>query len=322
MNRNPNHDIPPVAAELEKLRSRLGINNAAQFHRTYLSSYMSYSVWHRFRKGEYKGDNDKTEASCRKAIDAITSMLDLQERADTSVQNYIELDIFAALNYAVEMAHNRKNNKRGVIFKADTGGGKSTWCAQLKARYGATVVEASETWRKSYMSSCADICAAFGMPGPWKSASDAAASLLNHMRSTTGVLAIDEANSFGPQTCNLLKLILNQTSWTVCIATLPFFFEQLTRKSWAEAKQMIRRSVVLVAEDLTAADVAKLCGPMNIVPDDKAVAFRAIAKAANKFGLIDRVCEIRDELADLDNITISDVTEAITAVSKLKEGSK
>ena len=226
-----------VVDELEKLKLDLPPATEAEFHQRYLSSFMSYTVWHRLRHHNYNGDVPKQIANVCKAIANIKDMLNgcsVPEQETSS--EFHEFPVFQALSTAVSLARNRNDETRLVIYLAQTGGGKTAFIRQMMDKYNAVFCEADRTWGKSYASPAYDICKSIGLPGPWRSARSARSALITEMRKSRGFLCIDEANTFGKEACDLIKAILNQTSWTVVITAIPIFFDKMLLSSWGRSK--------------------------------------------------------------------------------------
>lgn len=311
-----------VIAELNALRAKLAVPNDTEFHKRYLSSYMSYSTWFRLNDGNYNGNVEKYIDRCRQVIENITELLAARTYLrPVQVGEFYKLNTFEAVFESVKEAKERPDNKRLVVFLAATGFGKTALCEQLKARYNATYVESSETWRGSYFAGVKDLCCAFGNGGPWKSVCAAQEWLLTEMNKKVGILAIDEANSFGPHSCNMVKLILNRTSWTVVICAIPGLFDLMARKSWFESSQMLRRAIAVIHHsDIRPVDVAPFVSELKFA--EPKAALPLIAGAGNKFGGYDMIKDVRAELLDSfgteEDIPTAGVDKAIAISLGLK----
>jgi hypothetical protein len=285
-----------VIDELEELKLELPTATETEFHQRYLSPYMSYTVWHRLRSHDYNGNVDKQISSVQKAIVSIKDMLALRSTPDVGQDDeFHSFPVFSALFNAVSKARNRNDEIRLVVYLAQTGCGKSAFLRQIMDRYNAVFCEADRSWSKSYASPAFDICHALGLPGPWRSGRSARAALLAEMQKSHGVLEIDEANTFGKEACDLIKVILNQTTWTVVITAIPIFWERMMLSSWDEAKQLLRRAVAVVRHDgidPTAVMQFMEQGGVTI----NAAAAQNVAGAANTFGGYSMIKDIRDEL--------------------------
>ena len=315
-----------VIDELNALRAKLAVPNDTEFHKRYLSSYMSYSTWFRLNDGNYNGKIEKYIDCCRQVIENITELLASRTYLrPVQIGEFYRLNTFEAVFESIKEAQERPDNKRLVIFLAETGFGKSAVCEQLHIKYNATLIESSEVWRSSYFACVKDVCAALGSAGPWKSVAAAQEWMLNQMNKKVGVLGIDEANSFGPHSCNLVKMILNRTPWVVFIGALPGLFNMMTRKSWFEASQMLRRAIAVIHHaDIKPVDVSPFVSELKFA--EPKAALPLIAGAGNKFGGYDTIKEIRTELLDSfgtdEDIPTPGVEKAIAITLGLKVTSK
>lgn len=316
-----------VIAALNRKREELGLSDR-EFVRRHLG--FSFSLWNRLRNDKYGADPAAKIAECERALRAITDMQAAQSvsRITGKPKEFHELPNMSAVFNAVNEARLRDDQNRAVFYLAPAGGGKSEVCSQLKLRYGAVVVEAKESWRKSYFAGCADICRALGESGPWRGTRDAEYAMLQALLRKEHILAIDEANYFAPHTCNMIKLILNQTRCTVVVCAIPGLFDEMRKKAWWEAGQMVRRAVAVIR--YTKAETENIvpflaCFEFFKIRDNAVPAARVIRDAANSFGMYDLVGRVVEELQDVfdpdDAITIDEVTDAIKVVqAKLAQG--
>jgi DNA transposition AAA+ family ATPase len=285
-----------VIDELEKLKLDLPTATEAEFHQRYLSPYMSYTVWHRLRAHNYNGDVEKQITSVKKAIESIRDMLALRSSPDIEQNDeFHSFPVFSALFNAVSKARNRNDETRLVVYLAQTGCGKSAFIRQIMDKYNAVFCEADRSWSKSYASPAFDICHALGLPGPWRSGRSARAALIAEMHKSHGFLCIDEANTFGREACDLIKVILNQTTWTVVVTAIPIFWERMMLSSWDEAKQLLRRAVAVVRHDGIDPNAVQQFMALSGVKINISAA-QDIAGAANTFGGYSMIKDIRSEL--------------------------
>jgi hypothetical protein len=299
MSKRPiKHLTPQQAAVIEKLnqiRAHLpGAKTEQDFARRYLP--FSYDTWRHLRLDDYTGSVDKCCADAEKALANILLMIEARVDTGAGKDEFFPTSISRAIFNAVDAARGRDNENRLIIYKSETGGGKSAICRQLARKYDSPIVEGTESMRTSYFAVCSRICKAYGSPGPWMSKDRVEDEMLAIFGQRDMVLIFDEGNSFGPQAINALKLLLNRTRATIFIAAIPAIFNRMRLKSWFEASQLIRRvEAVFVHPDFDRVHVAPFFNGWEF-PDGQAKAMNRIAEAASAFGLYDMVKRVREEL--------------------------
>lgn len=228
-----------------------------------------------------------------------------------------------AVKKGIAAAASRDDELRLVIFLAVEGGGKDTAIrfiassmdeinsAERQVRFVS--IEARESWRKSYFSAVCDILYAVeGVDAGTMSCRAAENLLLSALRAKRVLLAINEANYFGPHTFNLLKFLINQTPVVILLCAIPSIFQRLKLKSWDEAKQVIRRSYVTIqAPGLTVKDVRPFISHLNFASQDAAAA--AIAVNANQFGAFGFVKRVVEEFENTTGVIPPEALERACA---------
>lgn len=297
-----NEQQKKLLAELKQLQLQLGLSDQA-FAQRYLS--FSGTTYYRLINDQYTGD---TAGSMEKAA------IDLQNlREEISIQNNIrpvggiyQTRHVRAISAAITEARAAQTNNRAVFYLAPTGGGKTTICEYIADKFKQPIIEATEAWRTSYLTGCARIAEAFGSKETMNTARRAEAAMLNVLSRDRRVLIIDEGNTFGPHTANMLKLILNKTDTVILVAAIPFLFQRMQLGAWAESSQLIRRTTTFIhIEQIADQDIAPMFDP-----DISPAALSLITKAANQFGLFDMAARIRDDLGN-KNQTVQAVEQSI-----------
>ena len=269
-----------------------------QFARAYMP--FSETTWGRLVTDTYTGNTSKMEALCAETV--VTIERELDAHASYDVGAFFKTDTVKSVLQAMASARRNKDTQvRLVVYLAETGGGKSAICDYLARTYNALVVEGRESWRQSYTAGCMGVAIAAGASSKdhMRNSREAEEVMISQLRGRARVLAIDEANSFGPQTCNMIKLILNQTPTTVFLAAIPGLFEKMRSSAWFEASQMVRRAVAVIRHPaLTPKDVAPFLSP--VIGDAKVLqgACRLVADEASRFGLYDFCMRVRQHLRD------------------------
>lgn len=281
--------------QLERLQEELGFSDT-HLAKRYLR--LAPSTWGRLKNGTYGANPDN---ALRNVEAAIAILLD-ESDAIAREQNIVETaDHRAAKRALKESAGDRYN--RITVYLAPTGGGKTTLANLISRAYGrsAIMVEATESWRGSYLAACNTILAAAGQPSAHKSSRLAESALLDFFIDHPGVLVIDEAHYFGPETINLIKAIVNRAQASrVLMFAIPELWDRMNKASWQESAQVRRRTYSkITVSRISAEDIARyfraLPGWDNLGPDQKHAVER-IRDAAHKFGLWDTVTRIAAEL--------------------------
>lgn len=291
-----------VLHELRKIQDELKLGDE-QFARKYLS--FSHTTWYRLLVDQYTGDTAKNIAM------AVSDLANLREelaiaRNIRPVGGIYTTRHIKAISAAITEARAARTKNRAVFYLAPTGGGKTTICEYIAAKFSQPIIEATEAWRTSYLTGCASIAQAFGATATMNTARKAETAMLEVLSKDRRVLIIDEGNTFGPHTANMLKLILNKTDTVVLVAAIPFLFQRMQLGAWAESSQLIRRTTTFIhIEQIAAADIAPMF-PDGIDPK----AINLVSSAANQFGLFDMAARVRDEIGNAEP-TISRIEQAV-----------
>lgn len=308
---NYSESLKQVILELDLLQkeSKKSDQEFARDHMDY-----SASTWFRLKQGSYTvQDMDKVEISLARNLRALQEELAMSRRGVSSV--FYKLQHFEAALKAVKECRATKNENRLVVFLADTGGGKTTLCQQVRKDFGAITVQARESWRKSYFAACSDIALAAGAKGAWASEHQAENAMLSVLRARRQVLVIDEGEYFGPRTINLLKLILNETETVIVLCSIPDLYERWNRASWIESQQLKRRThAVIQCDMIRPEDARKFTAALNF-DGSAGASLAAICRAANAFGKYDFLRRVVDELESPEVIDQAEVENAIKRVN-------
>lgn len=277
-----------ILAELRKLQIELGLSDEA-FSRKHLS--FSNTTYYRLLTDQYTGDTDGSMEKAKSDLANLREEIAIAKNIRSVVGVY-ETRHIRAISSAITAARASATKNRAVFYLAPTGGGKTTICEYIAAKFSQPVIEATEAWRTSYMTGCARIAEAFGSDATMNTASKAEAAMLEVLSKDRRILIIDEGNTFGPHTANMLKLILNKTETVILVAAIPFLFQRMQLAAWAESSQLVRRTTTFIhIESIEPADIAPLF-PAETPP----AALSLVAKAASQFGLFDMAARVRDDL--------------------------
>lgn len=315
----PDH---PTVARLVALQGNTSDN---QFARMHLSC--SASSWNRVKAGTYHA------ASGARMLEKLEIDLAAAERrlaGRGQAAEILPLQLVDLADRAVRRAFVEPRD-RLVVVLAPTGGGKTTVAAHLSATHtGTVVVEASETWRSSYLAACHALLRGLGVDDRPTGTRAAESLLLHTLAEKPKLLIIDEGHYFGPATINLVKAILNQTRSTVVLLAIPALWARMKRSAWEEAEQLRSRTCAVVeCRELRDADVSLYLRSAlgeawgALTAEEARDSSRAVREVANGFGLMATVAriakEIADELGDSKaRVTPGHVLAAVKTVSALR----
>jgi DNA transposition AAA+ family ATPase len=287
---------------------------------------VSDTVWYRVRTGKYHAE-DHTRVLSKLTAD-LSCILDGQQITGSIREHrIIPLSHITESRAALNLAFAEQRN-RIVIVLADTGGGK-TMIAKSIARDFASrtaLVEATESWRKSYLAGIQAIARVCGVDPIANNMRQAEAALIAHLNAHPRIIVIDEGNYFGPACLNLVKAIVNQTSSIVVILAMPVLWQFITRASQQEARQLRNRAAaILELKQVKKRDVAlalqETIPTWETLNGSASAAVDAVTSAANYFGLWNTVFSIasfvNQEAGDGD-LTLPIIQTAIADVQKLR----
>ena len=205
------------------------------------------------------------------------------------------------------MAKERTDNKRLVIYLAQQGGGKTAVCDQLVSRYKAIKINVTPSWKRGPFPAYADICRHLGDGGPWKSTKAAENAMFRALNNRApGILALDEGDSLGGESLNVLKFILNDTRWVIALFTLPALWDQMRKRTWLYSDQITRRALAIIDLDerlIRPGDVAPFMDRFKFNGEAGQI-YKLVAEAANDWGAFDMVETIAANLDLIRNGTI------------------
>jgi len=287
---------------------------------------VSETVWYRIKNGKYQAD-DHTRV-LRKLTADLSGITD-----DEALTGSIKRKRILALSYVTEardalnMAFAEERN-RIVIVLADTGGGKTTIAKSIERDFSSrtAMVEATETWRNSYLAGIQDISRACGIPEPKNNTRLAQDELITELKKSPRIIIIDEGNYFGAACLNLVKSIVNQTRSIVVILAMPKLWKTITYARNEEARQLRNRAAaILEFNKVKLADVRlamKAAVPnWSSLNGSSEAAAKAITQAANAFGLWNTVFSVADFIvqeAGNGTLTLDIVQKAADDVQKLR----
>ena len=253
------------------------------------------SKWNLIKNGKYADkleDVGKFVFELQRGMNYFKSTARLGERFKG--KRFVELPVFRAVMGAVEECQEKELSdvRRMIRYLAPTGGGKSLLSHELHLRFGATVLEARTGWRKSDYFMLLELVKKFGIGGYENGGfqpSQMTESLLDEWRKTAPVLVIDEAECFGKEVLDFLKLGINQTKAVIVVCGIPKAVASWQRRWPMETDQLRRRThSTFELDELNSADVAALFGAMKgfagVKLSDAEASLELVCRRANEFG--------------------------------------
>ena len=311
----------PAVKALIAHQERLGDTDAA-FARRYLR--VSAASWSLLKSGNYMAKDPSAMLDrCEAAIGILNDQA--EKAGDNSRGKIIDLPHLKAAVAAVRGCFNEDQN-RLVVYLSPSGGGKTTLARKLSDTYpgSAVVIEATETWRKSYFNALASVGEALGLEkkGHPKAMESV---IIDHLSRSSRVLIIDEGHYCGPEALNMLKAILNKTGARIVLCAIPQLWSRMEESAYEEVMQLRRRTAAkIIVPEVSRSDAraflnARIPNFSTLSEDKEAIAL--VVTAANRFGLYDtlaRICaEVRIE-ADGEPVTLDLIKAAISRVEALR----
>ena len=300
-------DEREIIEALKRHEQELGLSQE-QFAQRHLS--YSATTWSRLKDGSYFEKIDGAD----KLFEALAADLRQIETSRLAEQRYGAREFFEHTDARLVLravgecrAKPLSDSNRLIVYLAPTGGGKSALCGRLR-REGARIVEARESWQRSYFSCLRDIAAAISVPVRDEYSPDRLEeSILRRLNSKRHVLVVDEGEFFGARTLNLLKLILNKSTAAVVLCAIPEPYDKWNRKDWHEAQQLRRRTHALVRLEPCTSATAKLF--LKGISTEEG-ALTAAAAFARTFGGFNTLQELRDELEGQERVSREELVKA------------
>lgn len=310
-----------IVQELCRARDALCWTDA-RFHQRFLNSY-SYSAWIRIRNDQWTGDTRAVMQYYGKQLPTVREFVvrDASERPNISGDEsfFVTRDVEAVLS-AVEIARRRRGEKGLVMWVADPGGGKSALLRHLRRNYGARLTQATRAWSRSYCSGLQAVGQALGLVETFRSTHYLEQAVFQAAREMgRGILGIDDANTFGPHTCDMVRDLCNLTNLTIVTASTNIPFSRQHRIGYQEGEQMRRRAVAIVkARDITPNDVAPFLSQLNLAGalQDACVQLAARANRYNKYDFVNSVVRSLRMRAGTRTLGMDDISKVMDIEEK------
>lgn len=311
-----------VVRELQQLRGQLPGFTDKRFHDKFLSGGYSYSAWIRAQKDQWTGNTRQLIGFLSNQLPKVREYVACNQhnRPVQGTDNYHILPDVQAVLDAISIAKRNRNEKRLVMWIAAPGHGKSALLNHLRVTQGAIITAATQAWKRSYCSGLREIGHALGVYDNFHGTYELEQAVFQAGREHgRRILCIDDANTFGDHSCNMVRDLCNETLLTIVTASTDIPCGKKGGAGYQEGEQMRRRAVAIVrAREIQPEDVA----PFLPFAGLNGGAYTAIAKAAwlyNKFDFVSSVASnLRLRHGDRA-VTLSDVHYAIEVeAEKLK----
>lgn len=296
-----------VISDLQRHQAKLGLTNA-EFAKRYLS--YSVTVWSRVVTGEYFGMTREPEKVIRTLGSDLRSLEEtLMQEARYNTIDFVKHQDAELVLQAIKECRGKpiSNPDRVVMYVAPTGGGKSALCGHLLSQ-GARLVEARESWLRSYFACVRDISKACGInPENYYTPDLLEEQLLRVLNSRRTTLVIDEGEFFSARTLNLVKLVVNKSAAVVVICCMPEAYDRWATRNWHEASQIKRRTHAMIRCAPCTPETARLFLDEFKLDEKSATAAAAFARA---FGSFDTLVQIRTELQGETEVDVATMIKA------------
>ncbi len=308
-----------IVDELAAEQVKLGLSDA-QFCAQWFKDY-STGTWNLSKSDSYAArDNAKVFAAIDSTLRRLRRVL-RQNASSTQGRPFHELPIFSAILKSVDECMTTKSEKRLTVYVGPTGAGKSRIQSELSLKTGAKIARANETWANSYYFALCDVIRALSPEGTEyempRNAMYGRAMMLGLTRADVLPLGIDEGNYFGPRSINLVKDILNETTWPVLLTLTPTAWVRMQRHAHEFSQLRRRLKCVYHHEPITAKDAELWLGELKLGAD-LARACIHVADAAKTFGSYDFLERVVDAIdaAEISKPVLEDVVKATASVKK------
>lgn len=259
-------------------------------------------------------DPDAKMAELEETLVRIQLQRASETRADDS--KLLPLSHFLAVKQAVKEAKRAKGPERLIKYLAPTGGGKSMLAQYLAKDNNLRVVESREAWRGSYYSFLIDICRAIKLTlgndemRPAAIEDKLIPALCQKENDMAIVIYIDEAEFFGREALNGLKLLLNKTRMVPVIGAIPEAHDRWNRYYPMEADQIARRTREVIQLSVIDDDDCALFFPANQFAEPKKE-IKWLAQTASKFGHYSLLKRVARKISGVERADESDVRKAV-----------
>lgn len=327
-----------VVKELQALRGRLGISDAA-FYRERLLPFMGSdsTKWMKLQKnleagGCYTGRTAELEPKLAEALAALKETLRFDEvKARASALPFFETSIARQVFKSIDILRDETDECRIITLLLNPGCGKSALLREVKRRYGGWTAQCTRGWFYSYGTCIKDTASALGITGPFHTRHEWWQSIKLEITKHPGVLSFDDFNTVGPAAVDLIRDINTATQergGVIICAGIPAFYARLKSKGFFESYQMMSRSIIIERgcdaagvplPDVLPEDVQRFLAPHHFAGNVAELAGR-LCDDCNRFGyfrLVTRVLKLLPKSSAEQPIADKDFETALRGAKKL-----
>lgn len=261
--------------------------------------------WGKILAGTYTGRFDRAVVNLGVALD------DYEHGASGETEDgIVVLDHVRQALDAVDIARSTEDEHRLIVISGVRGSGKSRTLHLIHSKHTGHLTSARPSWSGAYLNFLNKLAAGMGLPES-RSAGSAESLIIDHMQACpAGVLCLDEFNYFSSNAVGFIKTIINETTWTVVVTTVPHHLNRMAadRSTAQESAQLLRRAVAIIHIPAVSTRVVDLIRRALFPGLDITGHTQSIATTANRLDRIDSIVQI---LTDIDPDAPSDVPKAI-----------
>jgi DNA transposition AAA+ family ATPase len=258
------------------------------------------------------------------AYRAVWAQIEARDERAAEEPVYEDLSSVMEIRRAALEAMRTSGSNRVVIILAGSGMGKTFSLKALREKYGSRIlpVEADVIWDDRPGEFLGAILRASGVDGLPTGATQRMERVVELLRKTRRMVAVDEAHHMGPRCLGTIKALVNATPGEFLLLAMLTLWQRLEGQAYMEARQIsTNRLCERVRLALTSDDVQRYLA--HAYPGAEKAALKQAAglirpaadNAGNMAYVRDVARQARDMLADGEQPTAQVFAEAVKAVS-------
>ena len=212
------------------------------------------------------------------------------------------------------------SNDRVVLYLGEYGGGKTTAADIITKSYPRQIVkiEAVEAWGDKPAPLLCAMLKKFGTESYPSGATACLNAVLAIMQGNRRVMFIDEGHHLGPRQLNVIKTLVNQSTWGFVLLCGPTLWKKLEKNAYEEARQLTtnRLAEVVRIPAPTERDVQLMVNRRvpGMKKEIEQLAVKLIAKSAftyGAFGFVRDVCTRLRDQGESAALTREDIAQSV-----------